>query len=146
MIRVAAVLMMLGVVAGCDEDDDPTDTPRDIEWSTDVEGLAGFEAVGGDAEATWTVGESNFTATAEIAGDAGGSVRPWHVHAGTCGSGGAIVGGDAAYPRLNVSAAGTDTVTVNVPVALDSTAAYYVNYHLSVTEMGTIIACGELDR
>jgi hypothetical protein len=53
---------------------------------------------------------------------------------------------ETAYPRLTASAAGTDTVTVSIPVALDSTQAYYVNYHNSVADLGTIIACGELDR
>jgi hypothetical protein len=146
MRKIIAMLMGIAVLAACDDDDDPTNTPRQLTWDTEVEGLTGFEEINGDASARWTTGTTSFSATAELLGDEGGSVRPWHVHEGTCGSGGDIVGLDSQYPRLNASPAGTDTVTVTVPVALDSTQAYYVNYHNSVEDMATIIACGELDR
>jgi hypothetical protein len=146
MRNFIVMLMGLAVMAGCDDDDDPTNTPRQLTWTTEVDGLTGFEEISGDASTRWTTGTTTFTATAEIAGDEAGTVRPWHVHRGTCGSDGPIHGTDAQYPRLMPSAAGTDTVTVNIPLALDSTQAYYVNYHNSVEDMATIIACGELDR
>jgi hypothetical protein len=146
MRKIITVLMGIAVLAAC-SDDDPTDTPQQFTWTTEVEGLTGFEEINGDASARWTEETTSFTATAELLGDEAGSVRPWHVHLGTCGSNGGIVGGvETAYPRLTASAAGTDTVTVTIPVALDPDQDYYVNYHNSVADLGTIIACGNLDR
>lgn len=70
---------------------------------------------------------------------------PWHIHAGECGSGGPIVGSAGAYPVLFIDASGAGTAEATLDVALDVAADYYVNVHASANELGTIVACGELE-
>jgi hypothetical protein len=90
------------------------------------------------------VGETAFTAGVTIRVDTPGSLRPWHVHLGSCGQGGAIVGSDGAYPRLGVGADGSATSEVQIRVGLDPAVAYSVNVHYSDAEFARIIACGNL--
>ncbi len=70
--------------------------------------------------------------------------HPWHIHAGTCGSGGDIVGPPAEYPPLTVDANGAGSATATVNMAAPTTGDYYVQAHMSPTDLGTIVACGNL--
>ncbi len=80
-------------------------------------------------------------ASVTIAGADGGGTHPWHVHSGTCGSGGPIVGDATAYPVLNVGSNGDALASATLKVELSPTGSYYVNVHQSPTDLGTIIAC-----
>src|SRR5688500_1767706 len=73
-----------------------------------------------------------------------GAVHPWHIHVGTCASGGGIVGSASDYPALTVSSSGTASADATIGAALNEQTAYHVNVHRSPTDMGTIIACGNL--
>lgn len=121
-----------------------TTPPTDFEWQTDLVGVTGWEHLSGESTVEWTEGMVGFLATARIEGDEAGAVRPWHVHHGTCGTGGGIVGADGDYPRLAVGADGTAQVSVQVAEQLSTGASYHVNVHQSEAQMEVIIACGNL--
>jgi len=94
--------------------------------------------------ATAAHGEADaFRSTVSITGATASSTHPWHVHSGRCGDNGPIVGPANAYPPLQVDANGAATANATIPVAMPS-APLYVNVHLSPTQMGTIVACGNL--
>ncbi|MBW3552730.1 MAG: hypothetical protein KY466_04420 [Gemmatimonadetes bacterium] len=79
-----------------------------------------------------------------IAGATSGARHPWHIHRGTCGSGGAIVGDAGAYPVLQVGANGQASASADLNVALSEDGQYYINVHRSPQDLGTIVACGAL--
>lgn len=79
-----------------------------------------------------------------IAGAEDGAQHPWHVHSGTCGSGGPIVGSATAYPVLSVGGNGRATAQATLALELMPAESYYVNIHQSPTDLGTIVACGAL--
>ena len=81
-----------------------------------------------------------------IRGSTAGMFHPWHVHHGTCGSGGGIVGAAGAYPALQTNANGGASAAAQLGLALNDDARYHVNVHRSSSEMGVIIACGNLDN
>ncbi len=113
------------------------------EWDAVLEANPGF-AVRGSARANSGFGQ---TATAvSIAGAPDRGVHPWHIHAGSCGSDGPIVGDAGAYPALSVGSDGTADESAQLDVELMSDADYYVNIHASPNDLGTIVACGRLFR
>lgn len=147
-LRICLTLLLsVGLLPGCGNDDpaEPDPDPDEFEWITVLQGLEGWENLSGEAEVVWVDGESQFAATASVAGDEAGAVRPWHVHHNTCAGGGGIVGTDGDYPRLTIGQGGTATAAATVPVPMDVTGSFHVNIHLSEAEMGTIIACGDLN-
>ncbi len=79
-----------------------------------------------------------------IAGAKSGEQHPWHVHRGTCGSGGPIVGPATAYPVLSVGANGEASASAKIDMQLGETESYYVNIHKSPSDLGTIVSCGEI--
>ncbi|MGH7476642.1 MAG: hypothetical protein ACRELD_10160 [Longimicrobiales bacterium] len=83
-------------------------------------------------------------ASITIAGADSGGQHPWHVHTGSCDSGGGIVGPATAYPVLSVGANGQASASATVALELTPGASYHVNVHRSPTDLGTIIACGDL--
>jgi hypothetical protein len=141
MRQLLAAATALCVLASCDT---LTIVDPPVTWQATLTGNPGWEHLSGTAQVQQASATANFSATAQIQGDAAGAVRPWHVHNNTCAQGGGIVGADGDYPRLNVGAGGTATATATVPAGLVRGAAYHVNVHLSVAEMGTVIACGDL--
>jgi hypothetical protein len=72
------------------------------------------------------------------------ATHPWHIHAGTCGSDGGIVGPATAYKPLVVDASGKAEVSSILPFTTPTQGDYFVNVHKSPTELGIIIACGPL--
>lgn len=96
------------------------------------------------AAANVNAGMRETVATVSVAGDENGAVRPWHIHAGTCGSGGAIVGPATEYPPLRIGATGGADATARLSLGLDPGASYYVNIHESSTNLGNIVGCMQL--
>jgi hypothetical protein len=121
-----------------------SNAPLTFEWRATLQPTEVNGTLQGDALVRQTEGEDSFTAGITIRVDTPGALRPWHVHLGSCGEGGAIVGSDADYPRLGVGTDGTATNEVQVRVGLDPAAAYSVNVHCSDAELDHIIACGNL--
>jgi Cu-Zn family superoxide dismutase len=87
------------------------------------------------------------TVALQISGGTAGATYPWHIHTGSCSEGmTSIVGSGQLYTALGTSGDGTASLTTNVPVTLDPAQRYHVNVHASPTDMGTIVACGDLTR
>ena len=73
-----------------------------------------------------------------------GGQHPWHVHVGQCGQDRGIFGPADAYPILKVGGNGKADATAKVPVPMPRQGQYFINVHASATNMGTIVACGNL--
>ena len=82
-------------------------------------------------------------ATVTLRGGLIEAAYPWHIHVGTCGSQGPIVGNPDSYDTLSASASGMGSATANLDTALDPAKTYYINLHRE--DMG-IVACGNMTR
>jgi len=154
-MRIAAVLMLLVTSAACHTRVEavPTQGKVDVDvaaqkkngedWSGDLRGTGNYAAVTGRATGQEKMG--TLTVNVSVEGLTAGGTYPWHVHEGKCGSNGPIVGPASAYPPLTAGADGRATATANVQVDLNEARDYFVNVHLSPTELGTIVACGDFD-
>lgn len=114
-----------------------------LRWSGQILAMGGSQ-VRGSAAAT-TIGSRTEVIVSITRGTAGGT-HPWHVHRGTCGSGGPVVGSGGAYPPLQPDQAGNANETANLSVALSAGERYHVNVHESPQNPGSIVACAELSR
>lgn len=139
----AAIAAMALCACGDDDDDD---APQDLQqWSTSLVGQGVYTDISGRSTVRQALDEDGFSATIDVEGDVPGARRPWHVHFGTCATGGDIVGDPASYPVLAIAQNGRADATANVDgVQLISGEPYHVNVHLSPDELETIIACGDL--
>jgi Cu/Zn superoxide dismutase len=137
-MRCFPVLLGVLLVAGCDVIDNDDD-PR---WQATLESRTGFEGVGGTAFVTTTATAS--TATVNLTGATAGGIHPWHIHTGTCASGGPILGDATAYAALQPASNGQDARTATIDVVLQTTQSYFINVHASPQDLGTIVACGDL--
>lgn len=113
-----------------------------LTWRANLQPMNGSNITGSAAVTPGTTGA--VTATISISGATAGDVHPWHVHNGTCATGGGVVGPGSAYTPLTVAAGGTASSSATLPTGLDGTQKYHVNVHKSPTDMGTIVACGDL--
>jgi len=80
----------------------------------------------------------------KLMGDVAGSVRPWHIHMGSCTAAGGVFGGGRSYTPITIDAKGDGMSKVSVPASLPDTGRFYVNIHESSANMGKIVACGDL--
>ena len=136
------------IVAACasggnDRDDVDPVADRVGDWSTNLSSQNN-SGIRGSAKAQ-SVGVGTGV-TISISGARSGAQHPWHVHRGTCGSGGAIVGAANAYPLLTVGTDGTASANASISGALNEQERYHVNVHRSPTDLGTIVSCGNLDN
>jgi hypothetical protein len=69
---------------------------------------------------------------------------PWHLHRGTCGNDQGIVGEASEYAPLTVGSDGRATGSATITVPMPTTGEYMINVHASSTDLGTIVACGNL--
>src|SRR5579872_689427 len=83
-------------------------------------------------------------ATVSISNAPPKGVHPWHLYRGQCGEEGTPVGTGNTYPLLKVGSDGKATVSTTLPFALPSSGSYYVVVNASETNMGTVLACGNL--
>lgn len=114
-------------------------------WSGDLAAQPGHEGVSGAVQANSTPGGTSVSIRFTGKGMEGMThTHPWHVHGGTCGSGGAIIGNPGAYPPLQVGAGGSATAAATIAAALEPGDEYYVNVHASPEDLGTIVACAQL--
>jgi len=87
------------------------------------------------------------TVELQISGGTPGATYPWHIHTGSCSDGMTpVVGNGSLYTALGTSGDGTASLTATLPITLDANQRYHVNVHASPTDMGTIVACGDLTR
>ncbi len=129
------------VTGNVDVDVQPV-TQRGEVWTGTLRGQGRFSEISGSARATVLEGQTTVSVT--LTGAAPGGMHPWHVHEGTCGSGGAIVGEATAYPLLRIGSQGRAEANVQLALALNEAKDYYINVHASPSDLGTIVACGAL--
>lgn len=142
---LGSIILGAGVLVGCTGDDGDVRGPISgptVTWTATIVGNNPYP-ISGSASVVLAEDGASFTATIAIERGVPGSTYPWHVHFGTCGDGGGIVG-PGAYPELVVAADGTAATNTIVLQALDTTAPYSVNVHLSPSDLPTIIGCGDL--
>jgi len=111
------------------------------EWNATVE-----PREGSDIRANVRVGTAAGQTAVGInmAGGEAGGTHPWHIHRGTCATGGPIVGDPGAYPALRPTTAGGATATAHIRVQLVPGEDYHVNIHRSPEMLNQIVACGNL--
>jgi hypothetical protein len=160
-MRILSLIPLALLAFGCTDDDDdgnivvvpPDDGTGDeippssvIEWRADITSNdPNLWTLFGTANVIANEGEGAFTASIEIRNDEPGVERPWHVHLGTCATGGPILGDDAAYPRLSTGLDGASALAITIRgITLDPNVAYSVNVHESDLYFTTLIACGDL--
>jgi hypothetical protein len=113
-------------------------------WQADLQGQGEHAELTGLAQASSTANSATVTTT--VTGAQGGATHPWHIHQGTCGSGGPIVGNPTAYPPLVAGDTGNASSGAKLDVGLEPGGEYHVNLHASGEDLATIAACGELRR
>lgn len=139
LLAIAAIAALLG---GCASSETvPASAADTREWNGTLEAQSGSD-LRGAARANSVRGST--AAVVRIAGAEANAVHPWHIHAGTCGSGGAIVGQASAYQPLRANASGDATARGTINVTLQPGQSYYVNIHASPQNLGTIVACGQI--
>ena len=115
------------------------------DWTARATAGTGFAGAGANAVARSGAGGTNVTVAFREAHGMSGTVRPWHVHYGTCGNDQGIVGDASLYSPLNPGADGTATVSATIPMSLSADRSYFINIHKSPSELQTIVACGQLN-
>lgn len=116
---------------------------RHVAWDGMVMGKSGSKIRGVIAmEARKTAGTTS--AVVKYTGDIAGATRPWHVHIGSCAKAGAVFGAATAYTPLRVNAKGAAEGQATLRMVLPDSGDFYVNIHESATNMGKIVACGDL--
>src|SRR5687767_9283845 len=138
MKRTSLVALVM-IFAAC-----ATMPPQPTDWSGMASGSSGFAGAGANATARSTAGGTTVSVAFREARGMTGTVRPWHVHYGSCGNDQGIVGDAGAYTPLRPGSDGTATVSATLSMPLDPARSYFVNIHKSPTELQTIVACGAL--
>lgn len=112
-------------------------------WMGSITGKDGSK-IKGSAEMNPGTQANTTVVSVKLMGDAAGSVRPWHVHIGSCTKPGGVFGSGSAYTPITADASGGGTSKATLAVALPDKGSYYVNIHESASNMAKIVACGDL--
>ena len=139
--KLSSILGVLILFAGCATMPPP---PPPMDWTGSATANPGYTGAGANTFARSTSAGTTINIAFREASGMTGTVRPWHVHFGTCGNDQGIVGDASAYSPLSPGANGTANSSATVSVALDPARSYFVNIHKSPTELQTIVACGAL--
>ena len=115
----------------------------DHEWKAVLAPVSGSN-ITGEAELEGKDKDKSSEAEISIKGATAGAELPWHVHSGTCASGGGIVGDPKAYAPLKVNDKGEAKAEAKLAIATPESGDYHVNVHKSAAELGTIVSCGDL--
>jgi superoxide dismutase, Cu-Zn family len=140
-MKRAAALCSAAVLAACASAGGGGGDEGIVDFSAQLAPGTGYQ-VKGTANAVASLGRT--AVTLQIENATPGATYPWHVHQGKCGSNGPIVGAASDYPQIEVDADGSERAVATLGVQLDDDQEYFVNVHLSPTEMGVIVACGAL--
>ena len=111
-------------------------TPADLVGAVQVQGTAWMGRGSKDNEQT--------RVEVSISNAIPGAIHPWHVHRGQCGADEGILEPADAYKPLRVNREGRATSQATLPMAMPTSGQFYVNVHASPTNLGTIVACGNL--
>ncbi len=83
-------------------------------------------------------------AVIHISNATAGGVHPWTVRVGHCGTDNPVFGDLSAYPNLRIDKDGTAQGGALLSVPFPTTGTYSLEVRASPTNMGTVIACGNL--
>ncbi|MFN2397333.1 MAG: CHRD domain-containing protein [Gemmatimonadaceae bacterium] len=106
--------------------------------------LAGAVQVRGTAWMAKNPGGSGTRVDVSLNNAAPGGAHPWHVHRGQCGADQGVLQPADAYKPLNVDSEGRAGSTAILPISVPMSGEYFVNVHASPSNLGTIVACGNL--
>lgn len=147
-----AILALVAVVSGCgalsrSSATEIKDSNADSRYSWNAalvtpSELAGAMQVRGVAD--WARDGSGSKVTVALSNATEGGSHPWHIHVGRCGDNGPIVGSPGAYKALSVGGGGQARENASLSMALPTSGNFYINVHAQASNMGTIIACGNL--
>ena len=112
------------------------------DWKTTLAAKPGYESVTGRADIRSINSETSITIT--LTGARAGATHPWHLHDGSCETGGPIVGAASAYAALSVGNEGQAVGSARLTMGLNEAQKYHVNVHASPYDLATIVACGNL--
>ena len=73
-----------------------------------------------------------------------GGVHPWAIRTGLCGAETPVFGDASAYPNLKVDNDGTAQGGATLSIPFPTSGDYSLEVRASPTNMGTVIACGNL--
>lgn len=111
-------------------------------WTSTLTADPAFPSVRATAQASST---PDGTAVAvNVAGAPAGGTHPWHLHTGSCGSDGAVVGDASAYSPLRPGADGTATANTTLDTELAMGQEYHVQLRAGAGMTSPVIACGDL--
>ena len=113
------------------------------DWKGGLKGMGSYTSVVGQVKADVIEGKTNARISLDNA--MSGMQHPWMIHEGTCNQPGNPVGTASDYPLIMVGADGKGTANANLMARLDEAKDYIVVVHASQSDMGTIVACGDLD-
>lgn len=139
--RHTAIVTTFVLLSAC-----ATIPPPPTDWTSSISANPGFAGAGANASARSTTGGTTINVAFRETSGMSGTVRPWHVHRGSCGNDQGIVGDANAYPALRPGADGTAAASATIATPLDPAGSYFVNIHKSPQELETIVACGALAR
>jgi hypothetical protein len=145
-MRLLAMVLVLALAA-CSSSREESDaggwSVADVvgDWSTDLR-AQNASGISGEVKLQSAVAGSGVTVS--VSGAPAGAQLPWHIHRGTCASGGPILGEASAYPLLAVGEDGRARLATTIGSPLNERERYHVNVHRSMTEMNVIVACGDL--
>ena len=139
-MKQATAILFVVMFAACATA--PPEPPQD--WSAIATANPGFTGAGANAVARSGNDATSVTVAFREMQGMSGTVRPWHVHYGTCGNDQGVVGEMSLYTPLQPGPDGTAKVTANLPMELAPDKTYFVNIHKSPQETTTIVACGNL--
>ena len=148
--RIAALAGMIIWVSGCgghrSTELRTSDYPVGERWNATLAtpaALVGAAQISGTA---WMASKNENEIRVEISIENAtpGGEHPWHVHRGTCGIDQGILGPPERYEPLKVGGDGKASQSASLPVPIPTTGSYMVNVHASKSNLGTILACGNL--
>jgi FtsP/CotA-like multicopper oxidase with cupredoxin domain len=103
--------------------------------------LSEIDGSGISGTATLTDTDDGVQVSIEVSGDGVVGDHPAHIHNGTCDE----LDPNPEYSLTDIDAEGfSDTVVPDLTVADLLAAPYAINLHLSVSEIGTYVACGNI--
>lgn len=152
-LRPYALLLALALPAACVRTrTDPVTGKMDVDiesptkhgedWSAKMTGAAGYTAAAGQAKARVINGQSTISVT--VSGLTPGSIHPWGVFEGRCGTTGALFGSAGLYPPITVNDQGIAEAVARISMALDEAKKYHVRLYVSPSETATVAVCGDL--
>ena len=140
LLKPAAILTAFAVFAACATMPPPAPT----DWTATATANAGYAGAGANVTARSTAAGTTVNVAFREATGMSGTVRPWHVHYGSCGNDQGLVGDATAYSPLQPGADGPARTSATIAMPLDPTRSYFINIHQSPTDLPTIVACGAL--